>query len=63
MLFWTAVIDGIVAVPIMAAMMVLSSSARAKLSLYLARWVTLLGWAATGLMALAVGVLAWSSWS
>jgi NRAMP (natural resistance-associated macrophage protein)-like metal ion transporter len=63
MLFWTAVINGIVAVPIMAAMMVLSSSARAKLSLDLPRWVTLLGWAAAGLMALAVGLLAWSSWS
>lgn len=63
MLFWTAVINGIVAVPIMAAMMVLSSSARAKLSLDLPRWVTLLGWAGAGLMALAVGLLAWSSWS
>ena len=33
MLFWTAVINGIVAVPIMAAMMVLLSSTRTKLTL------------------------------
>ena len=62
MLFWTAVINGVVAVPIMAAMMVLVSSPRTKLTLALPRWVTLLGWAATGFMAIAVGLLAWSSW-
>ncbi len=63
MLFWTAVLNGIVAVPIMAAMMVLVSSAGMKLTLALPRWVGLLGWAATAMMALAVGLLAWSSWS
>ena len=47
---------------IMAAMMVLVSSTRTKLTLALPRWVTLLGWAATGLMALTVGLLTWSSW-
>jgi Mn2+/Fe2+ NRAMP family transporter len=62
MLFWTAVINGIVAVPIMAAMMILVSSTKARLVLALPRWVMLLGWAATALMALAVGLLAWSSW-
>jgi hypothetical protein len=34
-----------------------------RLTLALPRWVVLLGWAATAMMALAVGLLAWSSWS
>ncbi len=62
MLFWTAVINGVVAVPIMGAMMILVSSTKTKLELALPRWVLLLGWVATALMALAVGLLAWSSW-
>jgi Mn2+/Fe2+ NRAMP family transporter len=61
-LFWTAVINGVVAVPIMAAMMILVSSAGTRLALALPRWVMALGWVATALMALAVGLLAWSSW-
>ena len=61
MLFWTAVINGIVAVPIMVAMMLVVSRAKGKRAISLPRWVKLLGWIATGLMALAVGLLAWSS--
>ena len=60
MLFWTAVINGIVAVPIMVAMMVLVSRSNAILSRALPGWLKLLGWLATGLMAVAVGLLAWS---
>jgi NRAMP (natural resistance-associated macrophage protein)-like metal ion transporter len=61
MLFWTAVINGIVAVPIMMAMMLVVSRARGEGTLVLPRWVSLLGWLATVLMTLAVGLLAWSS--
>jgi len=60
MLFWTAVINGIVAVPIMAAMMVLVSRNNSVLSRTLPGWLKLLGWLAAGLMAVAVGLLAWS---
>ena len=60
MLFWTAVANGIVAVPIMAAMMLLTAKKHALLSL--PTWLRVLGWLATGLMAVAVGLLAWSSW-
>jgi Mn2+/Fe2+ NRAMP family transporter len=60
MLFWTAVINGIVAVPIMVAMMVLVSRSNAILSRALPGWLKLLGWLAAGLMAVAVGLLAWS---
>jgi len=61
MLFWTAVMNGVVAVPIMGAMMLLTAKANALLSL--PGWLRVLGWLATGLMAIAVGLLAWSSGS
>jgi len=57
MLFWTAVINGIAAVPIMAAMMFVVSGG----ALVLPRWLKWLGWLATVLMALAVFLLFWSS--
>lgn len=60
MLFWTAVINGIVAVPIMIATMVVVSSKR-ETKLALPRWLTILGWLAAALMAIAVILLIWSS--
>ena len=59
MLFWTAVINGVVAVPIMVAMMLLVSGSQQLLSL--PRWLKLLGWLAAALMAVAVGLLVWST--
>jgi Mn2+/Fe2+ NRAMP family transporter len=60
MLFWTAVLNGIVSVPIMAAMMVtVSGTAREKLGM--PRWLSGLGWLATALMAVAVGAFAMTS--
>ncbi len=61
MLFWSAVINGIVAVPIMVATMVMVSSPKGMRSFALSRWLILLGWLASALMALAVGLLVWSS--
>jgi NRAMP (natural resistance-associated macrophage protein)-like metal ion transporter len=61
MLFWTAVINGIVAVPIMIAMMLVISGGRGAPALLLPRWLKILGWFATALMALSVGLLGWSS--
>lgn len=61
MLFWTAVINGVVAVPIMLATMVVVSSNREARLLALPRWLTVLGWLATALMAVAVVLLLWSS--
>jgi NRAMP (natural resistance-associated macrophage protein)-like metal ion transporter len=60
MLFWTAVINGIVAVPIMIATMIVVSNKR-EAGLALPRWLTVLGWLATGLMAVVVALLIWSS--
>jgi Mn2+/Fe2+ NRAMP family transporter len=61
MLFWTAVINGVVAVPIMAATMVVVSSKLKGHSIALPRWLLILGWLAAALMALAVVLLIWSS--
>jgi Mn2+/Fe2+ NRAMP family transporter len=60
MLFWTAVINGVVAVPIMIAMMLVSSTGKGIRSLSLPLWLKLLGWLAAVLMALAVALLIWS---
>ena len=60
MLFWAAVLNGISSVPIMAAMMLVISGGKVG-GLELPAWLKLLGWAAAVLMALTVGLLAWSS--
>ncbi|MBS0471153.1 MAG: divalent metal cation transporter [Proteobacteria bacterium] len=57
MLFWTAVLNGVAAVPIMLAMMVLVSGPNGPV---LPRWLKALGWLATLLMAVAVLLLGWS---
>jgi NRAMP (natural resistance-associated macrophage protein)-like metal ion transporter len=62
MLFWAAVINGVVAVPIMVAMMLVVSGGGPR-SVSLPRWLTLLGWLAAALMALAVALLLWSSFA
>jgi NRAMP (natural resistance-associated macrophage protein)-like metal ion transporter len=54
MLFWSAVINGVISVPIMGAMMVLARRHR-QMGAYVAdTWQRLLGWAATLAMAVAV---------
>ncbi len=61
MLVWSAVLNGIVAVPIMAMMMLIVSS-RAIMGRFRARtWLIALGWLGTALMALAVLALLGSS--
>jgi NRAMP (natural resistance-associated macrophage protein)-like metal ion transporter len=61
MLFWAAVINGIVAVPMMiATMMVVSSKGETRL-VAIPRWLLILGWLAAVLMGLAVALLIWSS--
>jgi Mn2+/Fe2+ NRAMP family transporter len=54
MLFWSAVINGVVSVPILGAMMVVARS-RHQMGIYVANpWQRIFGWAATGVMAAAV---------
>ena len=61
MLFWSAVINGIAAVPIMVATMWIVTRGEGARKLALPRWIKVLGWLAALLMALAVGLLIWSS--
>jgi len=61
MLVWSAVLNGIVAVPIKAMMMVIVANARLMGRFRAKPWLTGLGWVGTGLMALAVIALLWSS--
>lgn len=61
MLFWSAVINGFVAVPIMLAMMVVVSSAHGIQTFSFPLWLRALGWLATLLMAVAAAMLLWLS--
>jgi len=61
MLFWTVVINGIVAVPIMIVMMLLITNTTLRSQLLFPAWLKVLGWLSAGLMTLAVGALAWSA--
>ncbi|MGO4833712.1 NRAMP family divalent metal transporter, partial [Rhizobiaceae sp. 2RAB30] len=53
-LFWSAVINGVVAVPIMAILMVLASNATVMKQFVIGRALKVLGWIATATMAAAV---------
>ena len=57
MLFWAAVINGIVAVPIMIATMIVVTSKRGRKLVTLPRWLLVLGWLAAGLMTVAAVLL------
>jgi len=61
MLFWTAVVNGLVAVPIMIAMMLLVSGRAGAKSFPLPAWLRALGWLATLIMAVAAAALAGSA--
>ncbi|MFO1160618.1 MAG: Nramp family divalent metal transporter [Reyranellaceae bacterium] len=52
-LVWSAVLNGVIVVPIMAAMMVVASRRKVMGDFVAARWQRLLGWAATAIMAAA----------
>jgi len=60
MLFWAAVINGFVAVPVMVAMMIMASRLHLMGKYRLGAGVAIAGWASTLLMAVAAGVLLWS---
>jgi NRAMP (natural resistance-associated macrophage protein)-like metal ion transporter len=61
MLVWSAVLNGIVAVPIMAMMMVIVANEKLMGRFKAKSWLIALGWIGTGLMALAVVALIGSS--
>ena len=56
-LYWSAVVNGVVAVPIMAAMMLLAGKPEVMGALPVRRKTRVLGWGAVALMATAVGMM------
>ncbi len=56
-LYWSARIDGVVAVPVMAIMMWLAAEPRVMGEFAVAGWVKALGWVATAVMAFAVAAM------
>ena len=63
MLVWSAVLNGVVAVPIMIAMMIIISKVDLMGRFKGKRWLLGFGWGGTALMAIAVIALVWSSLS
>ena len=61
-LFWSAVVNGVISVPIMVGMMAVATRKRIMGPFTTGRVTTLLGCIATGVMALAVGGMFLSSW-
>jgi Mn2+/Fe2+ NRAMP family transporter len=60
MLIWSAVLNGVVAVPIMAAMMLIIQNPKLMGRFRGRQWLILLGWLGTLLMAAAVVAMTWS---
>jgi NRAMP (natural resistance-associated macrophage protein)-like metal ion transporter len=60
MLVWSAVLNGIIAVPIMAIMMTIVANSKLMGRFKARPWLVGLGWAGTALMAMAVIALFWS---
>ncbi len=60
MLFWAAVLNGFVAVPVMIAMMIMASRESLMGQFKIGPAIRIAGWAATLLMAAAAGFLLWS---
>lgn len=58
-LYWAAVVNGVLAAPLMAVMMLIVRNKRAMGALTLPRRATLLGWVATAVMAAATALFFW----
>jgi Mn2+/Fe2+ NRAMP family transporter len=56
MLFWSAVINGMVAVPIMITLMLVITSAAGRQKFAFPTWLNALGWLASAMMVLVVGL-------
>ena len=57
MLFWSAVVNGVVAVPLMAAMMLVVGNRKIMGAFAASRLLMIFGWAATALMMLVVAAM------
>jgi Mn2+/Fe2+ NRAMP family transporter len=59
-LFWSAVINGVISVPIMIVMMLMAVKTEIMGQFTISRWLTILGWGCTVTMMLAVGAMFWT---
>ena len=60
-LFWTAVVNGVIAVPIMGLMMTMATNPESHGTFAIGRTLRILGWPSTGVMAVAAaGMMALS---
>ncbi|WP_211254980.1 NRAMP family divalent metal transporter [Nevskia soli] len=59
-LFWTAVINGVVAVPLMIVIMLMTAQSRVMGPFILPRALLTMGWLATGIMATTVAAMFWT---
>jgi Mn2+/Fe2+ NRAMP family transporter len=60
-LFWAAVLNGVIAVPIMAVMMLLASRSATMGEHVIGRGLRWLGWGATAVMGAVVGAMLWTA--
>ena len=60
-LFWSAVINGVMAVPVMAIMMLMASNAMMMGRFAIGGYLRIIGWVATGVMAVAAAIMCASS--
>lgn len=60
-LFWSAVINGVISVPIMVVMMMMAARADIMGRFVISRRLKILGWICTGVMAIAVGAMFWTT--
>jgi Mn2+/Fe2+ NRAMP family transporter len=56
-LYWSAVINGIIAIPVMTVMMLMSAHSRIMGKFTIGGWLRLFGWLSTIAMALCVGAM------
>lgn len=59
-LYWSAVINGVISVPIMAVMMLMASNSRIMGNFVISKGLKMLGWTCTMIMAVAVAIMFWS---
>ncbi|VEI20106.1 Manganese transport protein MntH [Serratia plymuthica] len=61
-LFWSAVINGVLSIPIMVIMMLMASNTKVMGRFVINRWLAGLGWLCTTMMVLAVIAMFWAMW-
>jgi NRAMP (natural resistance-associated macrophage protein)-like metal ion transporter len=59
-LFWSAVINGVISIPIMVVMMLMAGDSKVMGKFVISSWIKWLGWAAAVFMAVAVAAMFWT---